>query len=118
MMIALINGCLICQSVRVCRRPDALDVDPRDVQPAEDFYAAVANWRASEVFDEQERLTLEYAERIAEDPQNLPFDDEFWGRLHAVFEDPDIVNLTYGITTWIATGRFIHVLGADDACPV
>ena len=29
-----------------------------------------------------------------------------------------IVDLTYSITTWIATGRFVHVLGLDGACIV
>ena len=68
-------------------------------------------------FSERERLAIEYAERIAELPRELPYNDEFWDRLCAKFDDGEIVDLTYSITTWIATGRFVHALGLDGTCP-
>ena len=63
-------------------------------------------------------MAIEYAERIAEAPRDLPLDDEFWQRLRAAFDEAEIVDLTYSITTWIATGRFTHVLGFDGSCDV
>jgi alkylhydroperoxidase family enzyme len=86
--------------------------------PDETFYAAIENWRESDLFSDRERLAIEYAERIAEAPRDLPLDDKFWQRLQAGFDDAEIVDLTYSITTWIATGRFTHVLGFDGSCDV
>ena len=97
--IAQINGCLMCQSYRIAEHlPAALqkmgsDEAPnigknRGEAPTEDFYKAVAiDWRASEVFSDRERLAIEYAERISLEPVPLPYDDAFWDRLHAHFDE-------------------------------
>jgi alkylhydroperoxidase family enzyme len=77
-----------------------------------------ANWRTSALFSVRERLAIEYAERIALEPVPLPYDDAFWGRMHAHFDEGEIADLTYSITTWIATGRVVHALGLDGACAI
>jgi alkylhydroperoxidase family enzyme len=126
--IAHINGCLMCQGYRIAEHlPAALQKmdsaeapntgEKRGEAPKEEFYKAVAaNWRASNVFSDRERLAIEYAERISLEPVPLPYDDDFWERLHAHFDDGEIADLTYSITTWIATGRVVHALGLDSGC--
>jgi len=127
MRIAQINGCLLCKKFRLADDLEDLvqrargEGSPnlaaeRGERPSEAFYAAVDGWRDASEFSPRERLAIEYAERIAESPRELPLDDEFWGRMRARFDDAEIVDLTYSITTWIATGRFVHVLGLDGAC--
>lgn len=130
MLIALVNGCLMCQGYRIAEHlqvalqkmgsAEAPNTgDSRGEVPTEDFYKAVANdWRASELFSDRERLAMEYAERISLEPVPLPYDDAFWDRLHAHFDDGEIADLTYSITTWIATGRIVHALGLDGACAI
>jgi alkylhydroperoxidase family enzyme len=127
--ISLINGCLLCQDFRLAEDLPGLlkrinsgetavsGVD-RGEAPSPAFYQAIAGWRDSPIFSVRERLAIEFAERIAESPDELPHDDEFWERLHAVFDEGEVVDLTYSITCWIATGRFVHVLGLDGSCPV
>ena len=127
--IAHINGCLLCQNFRVAADLSGLMArvgvaDEANVSagrgpvPDEAFYAAVENWRESLLFSGRERLAIEYAERIAESPRELPDDDEFWSLLSGAFDDAEIADLTYSITTWIATGRFVHALGIDGSCAV
>jgi alkylhydroperoxidase family enzyme len=128
MRIAYVNGCLLCKSFRVAddlgdlmervhSSDQAPNVSDRGEAPTPDFYEAVPNWRESALFSERERLAIEYAERVALAPEELPYDDEFWSRLGRHFDDGEIVDLSYSITTWIATGRFVHVLGLDGSCP-
>jgi AhpD family alkylhydroperoxidase len=128
--IAHINGCLMCQGYRVAEHlAGALQrmnsAEPPNVAagrgeaPDEAFYSSVArDWRTAECFSPRERLAIEYAERIALAPSPLPYDDGFWSLLHAHFDDGEIADLTYSITTWIATGRAVHVLGLDGACAI
>jgi AhpD family alkylhydroperoxidase len=128
--IAHINGCLMCQGYRIAqhlpaalRKMDSSEApntgENRGEAPTEVFYQAVAvDWRASTLFSDRERLAIEYAERISLEPVPLPYDDSFWDRLHANFDEGEIADLTYSITTWIATGRIVHALGLDEACTI
>ena len=129
-LIAHLNGCLMCQGYRIADHlPTALQKmgtaekantgESRGEAPSEAFYEAVAaDWRASRVFSARERLAIEYAERISLQPVPLPYDDAFWDRMHAHFDEGEIADLTYSITTWIATGRVVHALGLDGACAI
>ena len=74
----------------------------------EDLYANVENL-SYEGYSEQERLAIEYAERFVYDHQRI--DDEFWDRMHAAFDDQEILDLTICIGTFIALGRTLVVLG-------
>lgn len=124
---AQINGCMVCQSFRAARHLDgylssvggdaAQSVVARGgAAPDEAFYAAVADWRTSPLFDARERLAIEYAERMGESPQGFAGDDDFWQRLHAAYDDAAIVDLTLAIGAWIALGRVTHVLELDTVC--
>jgi len=57
--------------------------------------AAINTWRDSELFSEQERVVLEYGERMTITGQVV--DDEFFARLKAHFSEAQIVELTAGI---------------------
>lgn len=127
--IALINGCLMCQKFRLADDLAELmarinsDEMPntgaaRGEAPTTEFYEAVEQWRDSPIFSDRERLAIEYAERVSLEPEGVPLDDALWDRMHACFDEGEIVDLTYSVTTWIATGRFVHVLGLDGSCPV
>lgn len=128
--IAHINGCLMCQGYRIADHLQSAlqkmgSAEPpntgvsRGEPPSEAFYkAAAADWRASKLLSARERLAIEYAERICLEPVPLPYDDAFWDRLHAHFDAGEIADLTYSITTWIATGRVVHALGLDGACAI
>ena len=124
---ALINGCNACYNYRVARDlPGYVEsVTPqaaanvgtdRGAAPDEALYTAVENGTLADL-SERERLAVEYAARIGTDPKGLPGDDAFWQRMHSVYDDTEIVDLTYSITTWIAAGRFLHVMGIDNFCP-
>lgn len=124
---ALLNGCNACYNYRVARDlpgyvssvtpSEAANVGAdRGMAPDEALYSAVENGNL-ETLSERERLAVEYSARIGTDPKGLPGDDVFWQRMKAVFDDTEIVDLTYSITTWIAAGRFLHVMGIDNFCP-
>jgi alkylhydroperoxidase family enzyme len=57
--------------------------------------AALANWRESPLYSEQERLVLDYAERMTITGQKV--DDALFGRLRALFSEAQMVELTAGI---------------------
>jgi alkylhydroperoxidase family enzyme len=128
--IAHINGCLMCQGYRIAEHlPKALKAmnvaenanttADRGEAPGDDFYRAVAEgWEKSDIFSPRERLAIEYAERISLTPIPLPNDDEFWDRLSAHYDEGEIADLSYSITTWIATGRIVHALGLDGSCAI
>lgn len=68
-------------------------VDPRKVRE-------VPRWRESDVYDERERVVLEYAEVATSTPVML--DDELVKRLHASFSDKEIVELA----CWVALENY------------
>jgi alkylhydroperoxidase family enzyme len=114
MRIAQINRCSVCLAYRTPRdrpRPDRAEELP------EGFYSAVAEWRTSVELGEAERVAIEFAERFALDHLSLDQDDAFWARLHAEFDDAEIVDLTLAVAAFVAGGRVAHVLGID-ACEV
>ena len=124
--IAASVGCQICQGFRVADgleellarlgNDEAANLAARGVAPGPEFYAAIADWRDTALLNPRERLAAEYAERLDQNPSDLPHDDGFWTRLHSAYDDGEIVDLTYSITAWIATARFVHGLGLDGAC--
>jgi alkylhydroperoxidase family enzyme len=124
---ALLNGCNACYNDRVARDLPSYvaSVDAsatanvgadRGTAPDEAMYAAVEAGDLSDL-SEREQIAVEFARRIGTEPKGIPGDDSFWMRMHAVYADREIVDLTYSITTWIAAGRFLHVLQLDNFCP-
>jgi alkylhydroperoxidase family enzyme len=103
--MAQINGCLFCQDWRT----------ERDGQKVEEtFDAAVQEWRTSDALDERARLAAEYAERYALDHHGI--DDDFWARMKAHYSEPEIVELSMCLGSWLSFGRLNRVLGLDTAC--
>ena len=68
-------------------------VDPQKVR-------AAAAWRESPLFDERERLVLEYAEAATRSPAVVS--EELADRLHLQFSDAEIVELA----AWVALENF------------
>ena len=68
-------------------------IDPEKVR-------AASRWRECTLFDERERLVLEYAEAATESPARVT--DELAARLHAHFDEAEIVELA----AWVALENF------------
>lgn len=103
--VAQINGCLFCLDWRT----------ERDGQKVEEEFAdAVTQWRTTGAFDERTRLAAEYAERYALDHHGI--DDAFWDRMTGHYSQPEIVELSMSIGSWLAFGRLNRVLGLDTVC--
>jgi alkylhydroperoxidase family enzyme len=82
---------------------------------------AVGEWRASALFDERERMVLEYAELATRTPSSVGAD--MAARLHGHFSDEEIVELA----GWVALENFrsrlnaglgLHSQGFADNCEV
>lgn len=69
-------------------RASESDVSPEKI-------AALADWRASDLYTAVERLALDYAERMTITGQTV--DDDFFATLREQFSEPEIVELTAGI---------------------
>ena len=108
MRIAQINDCAICRQWRKT-------AGTAEAMTEADF-ANVGEWRTYPGYSERERLAIEYAERFALDHTNL--DDDFFARLHAVYTDAEILDLTVCIGAWFALGRTMNVLGIDESCRI
>ena len=61
-----------------------------------------------EIFDDDERLALEYADRITLSDQDV--DDELFARLRARFDDDTLVELTETIAWENASSKFNRAL--------
>ncbi|MDA0977438.1 MAG: hypothetical protein O3B72_02670 [Proteobacteria bacterium] len=62
-------------------------------------------------FSDQERMALEYADRLALDHHNI--DDEFFDRLREHFNEAQIVELGMMIGQFIGFGRLLMVLDLE-----
>ena len=80
--------------------------------------ADVGNWRDSSAYSEQERVALEYAERMTITGQSV--DDAFFARLRAHFDEAQIVELTAGIAMENFRSKFNAPLqvAAQGFCPL
>jgi len=126
MITAQINGCQLCQNWRSAAdlplylkqigNGESDTVANRGDVPDEAFYLAVADWRNATLFTPRERIAIEMAERMGVDPKGIAADEDFWVRIHALYTDAEIVDLTYCISCWMALGRMTHVLGLDGLC--
>jgi len=68
-------------------------------------------------FSPRERMALEYAEKLAVDHHSI--DDAFFERLHAVFDDAEILELGMMAGQYIGFGRLLKVLDLEPRyCPV
>jgi AhpD family alkylhydroperoxidase len=106
MRVAVINGCQTCLTWRT---PEAVDAGV-----TEDLLADVANWRTSARFTAAERSALHYTELFCAD--STAIDDELLAELATHFDPGEVVDLTLVIGKYLSQGRFMQVLGLDEAC--
>lgn len=105
MRVAQLNACNACADFRAGSvRAEAI---------SEELYESVAQFRSDERFTAREKLAIEYAERFATDHTNI--DDAFFASLRAAFSDEEIVDLTLCLGAFVGLGRFLAVLGIDEA---
>jgi AhpD family alkylhydroperoxidase len=108
MRIAVINGCLTCLTWRT---PEAIEAGV-----TEELLAGVAEWRTSALYSDTERVALEFTELFCGDSKSI--DDDLMARLGGHFDPGQIVDLTLVIGKYLSQGRFMQVLGLDEACVV
>lgn len=123
--IAQINGCQICQKFRaITDVPTYLEglgedsstaVQTRGPAPDENFYLNIAEWKASPHYSEREKIAIDFSERFSLAPDEMGYDEGFWARARAAFSDAEIYDMTVTAATFVATGRFVHVLGFDQS---
>jgi alkylhydroperoxidase family enzyme len=88
MRTALINGCTLCQNSRAGRDlpgyltaigadASASIVGRGDPVPDEAFYRDIIAWQNSPLYSDRERLMIELAERMGEQPRSLCNDQAF-----------------------------------------
>lgn len=89
-------------------------IDPAKVR-------AVTDWRSSELFDERERVVLEYAETATGCPAEVT--EELAERIRTHLSDPEFVELA----AWVALENFrsrfnaglgLHSQGFSDSCDI
>jgi alkylhydroperoxidase family enzyme len=123
--IAQINGCQICQKFRaITDVPTYLEgfgedastaIQTRGPAPDEDFYVNIADWRTSGAYSEREKIAIDFSERFSSSPDELGYDEVFWAKAKSAFSEAEIYDLTVTAATFVATGRFVHVLGFDQS---
>ena len=71
----------------------------------------ISSYEQSDAFSEEERLVIEYAERLTRTPPEV--DDDFFGRLRARFDERQLVELTAAAAWENYVGRFNRGLGVE-----
>ena len=108
MKIAQLNACNACATFRA-PSVKAAGVD-------DEIYAHLDDYGTYAGYTERQRLAIEYAERFATDHASI--DDELFGRLHAVFSDAEILDLTMCVAAYVGLGRALAVLGIEENEPL
>ena len=72
---------------------------------------AAANWRDNEIFSAEERLALDYAERMTITGQRV--DDTLFAGLKARFSEAQIVELTAAVALENFRSKFNPALGIE-----
>jgi alkylhydroperoxidase family enzyme len=72
---------------------------------------AAANWRDSALFSDDERVALDYAERMTITGERV--DDELFARLKARFSEAQIVELTASVALENFRSKFNRALGVE-----
>jgi alkylhydroperoxidase family enzyme len=104
--IGHINGCEPCSQARSSEM-DALGLD-------ESFYEDVDDPSKRGRYTTRELLAIEFAERFA--AGKSAFDDAFWERLRASYDDAEIVDLAGSCAKWLGLGRINAVLDLHASC--
>lgn len=73
---------------------------------------ALADFRSSPLFTDRERVALEYAEEMCEQPVAVP--DQLFARLRQHYNEDQILALTASIAYENYRARFYHALGVES----
>ena len=106
MQVAIINQCTVCLGWRT---PQAIEAGVTD-----ELLAGVPSYETFPDFTEAERVALEYTQRFCTDSANI--DDALLARMAEHFDPGQTVELTLVIGKYMSMGRFMQVLGLDQAC--
>ena len=106
MRIAQVNECTVCLSWRT---PQAVEAGI-----TESLLSGVHRYAERDDYTAAEKVAIEYAERFCTDSARI--DDELVNRLREHFDEGAVVELTLVIAKYLAFGRFMQVLGLDQAC--
>jgi AhpD family alkylhydroperoxidase len=108
MRVAVINGCQTCLTWRT---PEAVEAGV-----TESLLTGVADWRTSSDYTDAERVALEFTELFCTD--STAIGDDLMQRLEDHFDSGQMVELSLVIGKYLSQGRFMQVLGLDEACVV
>jgi alkylhydroperoxidase family enzyme len=103
MRVAKLNRCTVCMDWR----------NPTWCAD-EALLSGVDRWDVTPGYTDAERVALEYAERFCADSAGIT--DDLLRRLGEHFDSGEIVDLTLVVGKYLALGRFMQVLGLDQAC--
>jgi len=102
MRVALHNGCAVCRSHRL----------PGDEVP-EELYEHISE-PDHPFYSRQESAAIRYADLFASDHRSI--DDAVFVRLHEVFSDTELAELTILLGVWLGLGRVVRTLDVENAC--
>jgi len=103
--VATVVGCQFCIDIgsALSRKAGATEEQLRDFH----------NYRESDAFSRQEKLAMEYAERMTE--RNVQIPDDFFALLREHFDDEQLVELTMAIAVENLRARFNNALDIPAA---
>jgi AhpD family alkylhydroperoxidase len=99
--VSQLNGCRFCIDI------NSATLLRRGVSP--DKIEALDNWRQSQLFSDEERIALEYAEAVT--LRSDAMDENLFERLKKNFDDDTIVELTALIAFQNLSSKFNSALG-------
>lgn len=103
--IAQLNQCTLC-----------LDFRRTDSGVTEDLLAEVSSYRTSPAFTDLERAALSFTEQFCTESAAIP--DELLRTLQTYLGPAGVADLALVIGKYLAMGRFMQVLGLDQACAI
>jgi alkylhydroperoxidase family enzyme len=103
--VALINACTVCLDFR--RNDSGLD---------EPTFAQIGSWRDSAEFSDTEKQALLFTEMFCTNSADIP--DDLVEDLQARLGTAGLVDLALVVGKYLAMGRFMQVLGLDQACRI
>jgi AhpD family alkylhydroperoxidase len=108
MKIAQLNACNSCATFRAASiRAIGLD---------DELYSHLDEYESYPGYTDRQRLAIEYAARFATDHSSI--DADLFDRLHEVFTDAEILDLTMCVAAYLGLGRALTVLGIEDHAPL
>jgi alkylhydroperoxidase family enzyme len=103
--VAQLNQCTVCLAFR---RDDSGVPEP--------VLEQVGDWSASDAFSPAERAALAFTEQFCGDSAAIP--DSLVTELETLLPPGHVVELALVVGKYLAMGRFMQVLGLDQACVI